>query len=30
MKQSPWLLTEITVQHLSLEDIFLSLVGRSV
>ena len=28
MKQSPWLLTEITVQHLSLEDIFLKLTGK--
>lgn len=28
MKQSPWLLTEITGQHLSLEDIFLKLTGK--
>lgn len=28
MKQSPWLLTEITGVHLSLEDIFLKLTGK--
>lgn len=28
IKQSPWLLTEITGVHLSLEDIFLKLTGK--
>lgn len=28
MKKSPWLLTEITGKHLSLEDIFLKLTGK--